>query len=222
MRHRQSINFIFLAFIFLFTLPVIAYSAPPTTSLLLDYGPTSGTPVTSCWSNHQSGQNFAERFSFLTDTLVEQIDIFVCRPDNGNSVHIKILDDASGIPGTYLYQEDQTPSSWTLESPNIYRIHCQLTTPFVAQANTTYWIGVAGNLLISQLSVRTPDDGYMAEFIGIEYSRATFIGDMMFQLYGKAQSGVEAIPTMNEWGIIIMSLILAGSAVWIMRRNQIS
>ena len=209
----------FIAFLIMtLTLPMTASSQ----TLLLDYGPTSGTTVDSCWANRQSEQNFAERFSFPTDTLVEQIDIFVCIPDNGSSVHIKILDDASGIPGTYLYQEDQTPSSWTLESPDIYRIHCQLTTPFVAQANTTYWIGVAGISGITLRSVSTPDDGFMAQFSGISYTHPVALGDMMFQLYGEAQSGGAAIPTMNEWGMIIMSLILAGSAFWIMRRNQIS
>lgn len=31
-----------------------------------------------------------------------------------------------------------------------------------------------------------------------------------------------AIPTLSEWGMIIMSLMLAGSAIWIIRRRQIS
>jgi hypothetical protein len=30
------------------------------------------------------------------------------------------------------------------------------------------------------------------------------------------------IPTMSEWGMIIMALILAGSAIWMMRRRQVS
>jgi sugar lactone lactonase YvrE len=32
--------------------------------------------------------------------------------------------------------------------------------------------------------------------------------------------GPTSIPTMNEWGMIIMSLMLAGTAFWIMRRRQ--
>jgi hypothetical protein len=31
-----------------------------------------------------------------------------------------------------------------------------------------------------------------------------------------------SIPTMNEWGMIIFSLILAGSAIWIIRRRQVA
>jgi hypothetical protein len=30
----------------------------------------------------------------------------------------------------------------------------------------------------------------------------------------------EGIPTLSEWGIIIMSLLLAGTAIWMMRRRQ--
>lgn len=32
----------------------------------------------------------------------------------------------------------------------------------------------------------------------------------------------QAIPTLSEWGIIIMSLILSGSALWMIRKRQIS
>lgn len=31
-----------------------------------------------------------------------------------------------------------------------------------------------------------------------------------------------SIPTMNEWGMILMSLVLAGSAFWMIRRRQLS
>jgi hypothetical protein len=31
---------------------------------------------------------------------------------------------------------------------------------------------------------------------------------------------VTGIPTLSEWGMIIMSLLLAGSAIWMMRRRQ--
>jgi immune inhibitor A len=31
-----------------------------------------------------------------------------------------------------------------------------------------------------------------------------------------------AIPTLSEWGMIIMSLMLAGSAFWMIRRRQVS
>jgi len=30
----------------------------------------------------------------------------------------------------------------------------------------------------------------------------------------------ESIPTLSEWGMIIMSLMLAGTAIWMIRRRQ--
>jgi hypothetical protein len=35
------------------------------------------------------------------------------------------------------------------------------------------------------------------------------------------EGGGAAIPTMTEWGMIVMSLVLAGSAIWMIRRRQI-
>lgn len=44
---------------------------------------------------------------------------------------------------------------------------------------------------------------------------------MEFQFSGEAPPPA-SIPTLSEWGIIIMSLILAGSALWMIRRRQIT
>jgi hypothetical protein len=35
-------------------------------------------------------------------------------------------------------------------------------------------------------------------------------------------AGPQAIPTLSEWGMIIMSLILAGSAIWMIKRRQVA
>jgi hypothetical protein len=32
----------------------------------------------------------------------------------------------------------------------------------------------------------------------------------------------KAVPTLSEWGMIIMSILLAGSAIWMIRRRQIA
>jgi hypothetical protein len=36
------------------------------------------------------------------------------------------------------------------------------------------------------------------------------------------QESPAKVPTLNEWGMIIMSLLLAGSAIWMIRRRQIA
>jgi len=47
-----------------------------------------------------------------------------------------------------------------------------------------------------------------------------FIDDV--QITAQGASVAAPIPTLSEWGMIIMSLILAGSAIWMMRRRQVS
>jgi uncharacterized repeat protein (TIGR02543 family) len=39
-------------------------------------------------------------------------------------------------------------------------------------------------------------------------------------LYAQWSRVAQPIPTLSEWGMIIMSLMLAGSAIWMMRRRQ--
>jgi hypothetical protein len=46
-----------------------------------------------------------------------------------------------------------------------------------------------------------------------------FIDDV--QITAQGASAAAPIPTLSEWGMIIMSLILAGSAIWMMRRRQL-
>jgi hypothetical protein len=160
--------------------PAFAFSQ----HLIFDYGPLSGS-YGYTWINDQSSQNFAERCSFPTTTTVTRIDIFTSLNLPGSSVHIKILSNAGGVPGSYLYEEDQIPASWELNPSGLYRVVCNLSTPFVAQASAIYWIGVAGNnSSIGQTAVIAPGDGRMAVFNGSTYAYSTDVGDMMFQLYG--------------------------------------
>jgi hypothetical protein len=46
--------------------------------------------------------------------------------------------------------------------------------------------------------------------------------DIQTTTVGPASAGHSSIPTLSEWGIIIMSLMLAGAAIWMIRRRQIA
>jgi|WetSurSiteA1Bulk_404760.scaffolds.fasta_scaffold45143_1 hypothetical protein len=196
--------------------PALAYSQ----ELIFDYGPLSGSLGNSNWTNQQSSQNFAEQFSFSTTTTITRVDIFTGTNSPGSSVHIKVLSDASGSPGAYLYEEDQIPASWTLDPGGVYRVTCNLTTPFIAQANTVYWIGVAGNFPgMTQASVLSPGDGEMAQFNGSTFVYfTTGVGDMMFQLYGD-QSQI-AVPSMTQWGMILFIVFAGFGAAYYLRRQR--
>jgi hypothetical protein len=210
---RRTIFFFIAGFFLIF--PALANAQ----ALIFDYGPLSGTDGGS-WSNEQSAQNFAEQFSFPVTTTVTRVDIFTDANFSGSSVHIKILSDAGGTPAGVLRQEDQIPLSWTLDTSGLYRVSCNLAVPFVAQANTVYWIGVAGNGIdIHQESVLSPGDGHMAQFNGSIFSLHTSVGDMMFQLYS-GQSPV-SVPSMTEWGMIIFILLAGlGSAIYMKKQKK--
>ncbi len=163
------------------------YGAAPVGGLIWDYGPTTGSQA-GCWSNFTAGQNFAEDVNFATATSVDTIVIFTCiSPQQGQTVHIKVRNDAGGVPSnTPLYDADVTPVSWVADPvTGGYAVTADLPTPFSAAANTTYWIGLSGNgFELGQYSVQTPDNGQMAQFSGPTYGGMTGVGDQMFQLYG--------------------------------------
>ena len=161
-------------------------SAPPPAAgspVIFDQGPSTGS-LGSCFSN-QLGQNFAEQFSFPSDMLITDIHIFTCIPPQiESSVHLKVLGDASGNPSPFLYEEDTTPLSWVADG-GVFKVTALLSTPFLANAGTRYWIGMHGNgFELAQYGVFAPGDGKMAVFSGRPFKRHEATGDMMFQLTG--------------------------------------
>jgi subtilisin family serine protease len=152
---------------------------------IFDQGPLTGANG-GCWANITDWQNFAEQVSFPDDTTITEIRIFTCIGPRSGDVHVKILDDAGGQPGTYLYEEDKTPDSWIADPDGGgYVLTVLLQQPFVAMANIVYWIGVSGNgNELGQYSVLTPGDGTMVQFDDRVFNHHAHIGDMMFQLTG--------------------------------------
>jgi hypothetical protein len=155
---------------------------------LFDYGPGTGAP-NGCWANVTSYTNFAESFTFSTATTVDRVRIWTCLEFRDTPVHLKILADAAGSPGAFLYEESRLPDSWVADigSSSPYATHTitvSLAEPFRAAAGAKYWIGVSGETEIGQASLIGPGDGAMAQFDGRTFVSLPGIGDMMFQLLG--------------------------------------
>jgi len=154
-----------------------------TAAVLWDYGPSSGADG-GCWANSTAGQNFAEQVIFDMDVYITDIHIFTCISAPGGDSHIKILDDdGAGNPGNYLYQWDQNADAWNSVG-SLYEAVYEFD-PILFEAGKIYWVGVSGNgWEHGQSSVKTPGDGYMAQFSGSSFQFHTAVGDQMFQLTG--------------------------------------
>jgi len=157
-------------------------ASPALADVIFDQGPSTGS-YAGCWSNYTESQNFAEQSTLGADATLTGVVIWTCISEQSPTMHVKILDDAGGQPGSYLYEQDVNADSWTVDG-SLYRVEVSIT-PFDMTAGTTYWVGVSGNgFELGQASVQTPGDGTMAQFSGRNFSFHTGVGDQMYQLIG--------------------------------------
>ncbi len=158
-------------------------------SLLWDYGMSTGT-FGGSWVNQTASQNFAEQVSFGTNVKVTRFTYITnFDPSTFGSMHVKLLDDAGGVPNNYLDQQDITMTGFTnlgvFGGNTCYSVDLDLGTAWNLNAGTTYWVGASGNgFEAAQVSLLSPGDGHMAQFNGATYSFSTGVGDQAFQLYG--------------------------------------
>lgn len=158
-------------------------------SLLWDYGMSTGAYGGS-WVNQTASQNFAEQVSFGSNVTVTRFTYFTnFDPSSFGTMTVKLLDDAGGIPGTFLDTQSITMTGFNFEGVfsgnNIWSVDLDLTTPYNLNAGTTYWIGASGDgFEAAQVSLMAPGDGQMAQFNAGTYSFSTGVGDQAFQLYG--------------------------------------
>ncbi len=190
-------------------------SVTATGQVIWDFGPTSGTPNGSCWSNDVDGQNFADDFSFAQPMTLTGMDIWSCTSFGVSTAHIKIhLDDGAGNPGAIFTEWDQAVTSTV--DPLGWRISADFAG-VALDAGQTYWIGMSPNVGgASQLSVSTPGDGTMAQFNGSTFSFHASIGDQMYQLRG-ALAGA-GIPDLNDYGITTLALLIGVAGIIGLRR----
>jgi len=176
------------------------WSTFATATIIFDYSPlTTGGSGTS-YANLSKGQNFVERIFFSTDVQVTDMDIYsqTLSGSVGDSVTIRIFNDAGGQPGSLFTTFDEIISiidtEGTISTEN-NRKHTDFSTAVNLLANTAYWIGMSGtgSLDIGQLGLSTsfPEDRRMFQLKGLApqfFTNSTFpfVGDMAFRLSGQA------------------------------------
>ncbi len=195
----------------------ITISAAPVfaDTVLFDQGPTTGT-ANGAWQNITGAQNFADRVTFATATVVNGLNYY--SPQNYASLHtgsgdfhLKILSDAGGTPGSVLFQADLGYSSFstTAFSDPVYGPIDELKFVFAPQtfaAGITYWVGLSGNGFdAAQVSVKSPQDGLAAMFSGASYTGQVGVGDQMYQLTSAAP-----VPEPETYALMMAGLALVG------------
>lgn len=184
-------------------------------SVVFEQDPSTGGDG-GCWQNEESNQNYADRATLSTDTVVTEISIWACQ-NLTTTVHVQILADSSGVPGSVLYSEDATPT--VVADGSYYKYTVQLATPFLARGGTQYWYGISGSgttdIGIHTLRSTAPDDGQSAEFIGSSYDHMSGVGDQSFELVGHAAAKV---PAVGLSGLVALALLLALGGVLALKR----
>lgn len=164
-------------------------------------------------------QWYGERFSLSTATSITGMDVFGrVQPVSavGQKVLLRIWSDASNEPQDLVYREElvvsELDTDGTLSAPNLRRRFAALDKPFLAAANTTYWIGMAGLTNVNYLPQATfvnADDGSMwLGRWGDSFSGFAPVGDMAFRLHGAAA----ALPEPGA-GLLAAAALLALAVV---------
>jgi MYXO-CTERM domain-containing protein len=205
---------------------LIAASAEPVRAgIIWDYSPdTTGASVAgTTWANKASGQNFAERISFVNPVLVTGMDIYTRAniPSVGQSATIRIRADAAGIPGVLLedfVEQISIVDTVGATSTNRVRAHVDFTTPVLLAGLTDFWIGMSGtNSELGQsglVGVQAPDDSRMYFFSGTNPASFTntLVGDMAFRLFGEEQSTATPEPaSLAIWGLGAVGIAVLGA-----------
>ncbi len=126
--------------------------------------------------------------SFASDVTVTRFVYYTgFDPSAFGTMHVKLLSNNAGMPDTVLDSQDVSVASWSNVAAGINEVNLDLLTPLVLSANTTYWIGASGNgFEAAQLSILTPGDGMMAQYVGTSFVRMINVGDQMFRLEGSS------------------------------------
>ncbi len=141
------------------------------------------------------------------DTVIFTITLSNGGPDGATNIILKAL-----LPSGYNYVSDTTSQGSYNSGTGEWNVG-NLSNGSSATLQLTATINATGSLtLIAEVTAcdqpdpdSQPNNGVLAE-------------DDMEDISTRLQP--EGIPTLSEWGMIFMSMLLAGSAIWMIRRRQ--
>jgi hypothetical protein len=181
--------------------------------LVWDYGPSTGTPVLTSFSNVAMEQYVADSVVLPQDTYITGFNLFTYESTmEGTKFRVRFLTDSGGNPGAPYTQFDVDYASFgyysTFGVKDIYRVVLTFSSPVLLSGGTTYWVGASGNWWDSgqqqwfdpgQASIQGPGNDQIALFNGEQFvGLVDGLGDQMFQL----ESHVVPIPGAFLLGVL--------------------
>jgi len=168
---------------------------------------------------NETGFNF---FSVTGNTDDDNVGIFAGTGDDDIDGTQYLGWDGSDVGPTFNFIFDDNITAfafqWTdNDGSDVYRLvvtedgtTSQYYNPPFSNSTGTGFCGIISDDSFTQVTIENQSYGGVISGFGLDNFRMA-----------TADVTPASIPTMNEWGIIIMSVILAGSAFWMMRRRQI-
>src|SRR5579871_3189378 len=123
----------------------LAFSAA-NAQLLFDQGMSTGSWGGS-WQNQTAGQNFADVATFSHSVSITQYIYYTnFDPSTFGTMHVKVLADAGGVPGSLITSQDVSVSSFAVDGVysgnTVYNVTLNLST--INLSAGTYWFGASG------------------------------------------------------------------------------
>lgn len=174
-----------------FTVAFLAIAAASQATLIFDQGPGTATSLGGSWVNWTSSQNFADRVTLSTTATVVRYRYYTnFDPTSFGTMTLKLWsDDGANNPSAPINTQSVSVAGFGFDSllsgTPINYVDLNLTTPWTLTGGVKYWVGASGDgFEAAQITLRTPDDGFTAQFSAGTFSHHATIGDQAFQLHG--------------------------------------
>lgn len=145
-------------------------------------------------------QWYLERFQLTATTSLRGMDIYgrdYTTSPIGRQVLIRFWSDTEAGPTSLLYSAvtsvTAVDTDGSSSNSNLARRFAEFATPFLASADATYWVSMAGVNMANNVSLATyvnADDGgmWLGRFDAMPKAFVPFSGDMAFRLHGNEVS----------------------------------